>query len=55
MAEMTEIVDAAPPLSPAAAARVAHGEALRRAARQDFDRSPAELRFTALMAGAAGA
>jgi beta-N-acetylhexosaminidase len=53
MAEMAEIVDGAPPISPAAGARIARGEALRRHGREDFDRRAAELRFAELMAGTA--
>lgn len=52
MAEMAEIVDAAPPLSPMAQARIARGEALRAHGPEDFDRSAAELRFAELMATA---
>jgi beta-N-acetylhexosaminidase len=48
--EMSEIVAAAPPLSPAAWARIAHAEALRQNRRQDFDRDAAELRFAELFA-----
>ena len=54
MAEMAEIVDAARPISLAAAERIARGENLRRRAREDFDRGVAELRFAGLMAGATG-
>ena len=53
MAEMAEIVDAAPPISPEAEARIARGEARRLRERVDFDRRAAELRFEALMGGAA--
>jgi beta-N-acetylhexosaminidase len=52
--EMSEIVDAAPPLSPATWARIAHSEALRRSRQQDFDRDAAERRFAERFAGAAG-
>lgn len=55
MAEMVEIVDAARPISPASRARIARGETLRRRPPEDFDRRAAELRFAALMAGAATA
>jgi beta-N-acetylhexosaminidase len=51
MAEMAEIVKAAPPISPAAAERIGHGEALRRRARQGFDRAAAEHRLAALLTG----
>jgi beta-N-acetylhexosaminidase len=51
MAEMVEIIDAAPPISPAAEQRIARGEKLRRRARQGFDRDAAERRLAALMAG----
>jgi beta-N-acetylhexosaminidase len=54
MAEMAEIVDAARPISPAARARIARGDELRRRGREDFDRRAAELRFAELLAGAAG-
>ncbi len=50
MAEMAEIVDAAPPISPAAQVRIARGEALRRRGAEDFDRRAAELRFAELLA-----
>jgi len=53
MAEMAEIVDAARPISPAAADRIARGEARRLRPREDFDRDAAGLRFAALMAGTA--
>lgn len=48
--EMAEIVDAAPPISSAAQARIARGEALRRRWREDIDRRAAGLRFAELMA-----
>ena len=55
LAEMAEIAAAALPLSPRAAARIATGEALRRRAREPFERAAAERRFDALMApGPAG-
>jgi len=54
MAEMAEIVDAAPPISPAAGQRIAHGEARRLLTPEDFDRRVAELRLAELMAGAPG-
>jgi len=53
MAEMAEIVDAAPPISSAAGERIARGEALRRRAREDFARAAAKMRFAGLMAGTA--
>ncbi|MGC2412899.1 MAG: beta-N-acetylhexosaminidase [Stellaceae bacterium] len=53
IAEMAEIVEAAPPLSPLTRARIARGEALRRQSREDFDRDAAERRFAELMAGTA--
>jgi beta-N-acetylhexosaminidase len=53
MAEMAEIVDAAPPISPTARAWIARGEKLRRRPREDFDRRAAGLRFAELLAGAA--
>jgi beta-N-acetylhexosaminidase len=52
MAEMAEIA-AAPPLSPAAEARIARGEELRRRRREEFDRRATERRFADLMAGGA--
>ncbi len=55
LAEMAEIVDAASPLTPAAQARVARGEALRRRRREDIDRRAVGLRFGELMAGRGGA
>jgi len=54
MAEMAEIVDAARPISPAAAERIARGEARRLHPSEDFDRRAAELRLAELMAGTAG-
>jgi beta-N-acetylhexosaminidase len=53
MAEMAEIAAAAPPLSPAAEARIARGEELRRRRREEFDRRATERRFAELMAGGA--
>ena len=55
LSEMAEIVAAAPPISPAAQARIARGEALRRRWREDFDRRAGGLRLAELMAGAARA
>ena len=52
MAEMAEMVDAAPPISSAAGERIALGEKLRQRSREAFDRGAAELRFAELMAGA---
>jgi beta-N-acetylhexosaminidase len=54
MAEMAEIVDATPPISPAARERIARGEARRLRAREDFDRGAAGLRFAELVAGTVG-
>jgi beta-N-acetylhexosaminidase len=54
MAEMAEIVDAAPPISPAARERIARGEARRLRPLEDFDRGAADRRFAELMAGTAG-
>jgi beta-N-acetylhexosaminidase len=54
MAEMAEIVDAAPPISPAAEKRIARGDALRRRSWKAFDRGASEMRFAGLMAGAVG-
>jgi beta-N-acetylhexosaminidase len=55
LAEMAEIVDAAPPLSPAAEARIARGEALRQGSAAPFDRAGAVRRLAELMAGERGA
>ena len=52
MTEMVEIVDAATPLSPAAAARMARGEALRLSRHGGFVRDAAEARLDALLAAA---
>jgi beta-N-acetylhexosaminidase len=54
VAEMAEIADAAPPISPASEERITRGEKLRQRSREAFDRGAAELRFAGLMAGAAG-
>lgn len=54
LSEMVEIVEAAPPISPAAQARITRGEALRRRWREDVDRRAAGLRFAALMGRSAG-
>jgi beta-N-acetylhexosaminidase len=55
MAEMAEIADAAPPLSPAAEARIARGEAMRRRTRSPFDAAAAAARFAELLALRPGA
>ena len=55
LAQMAEIVEAAPPISPAAQARIAPAEGLRRGSRQDFDRHAAERRFAALTTATAAA
>jgi beta-N-acetylhexosaminidase len=52
--EMAAAVEATSPLTPAAAARLARGEALRRTSRRDFDRGAAEARFDALVGAMAG-
>jgi beta-N-acetylhexosaminidase len=52
LAEMAEIAEAAAPVTMAAAARIARGEALRRRRRRDFDRRRAESRFAELLARA---
>ena len=52
--EMTEIAETAPPISPATAARIARGEALRVGRSAQFDRVDAERRFAELMALAEG-
>ncbi|HYM73131.1 MAG TPA: beta-N-acetylhexosaminidase [Stellaceae bacterium] len=52
--EMAEAAEAALPLSPAAVARLARGEKLRRRSRTDFDRRAAEIRFDALTGALAG-
>jgi beta-N-acetylhexosaminidase len=54
LAEMEEVVAAAPPISPAAQARLARAEAWRRRGRTDVDRRAAGLRFAEIMARAAG-
>ncbi|HWD57126.1 MAG TPA: beta-N-acetylhexosaminidase [Stellaceae bacterium] len=53
LAAMCEAAAATPPLTPAAKARLARGEALRRRSREDFDRRAAEARFDAMIAGVA--
>jgi len=53
VAEMAEIVDAAPPISQTTRQRITRGEAMRRHGREDFDRRAAERRFDELMAGTA--
>ena len=55
LSEMREAAEAAAPLIPAAAARLARGEALRRNSIRDFDRREAELRFEAMTKAAMGA
>ncbi len=52
--DMAAAAEAAPPLSPATAARLARGEALRRQAGRDFDRAAAEARFDTLTGAMAG-
>jgi beta-N-acetylhexosaminidase len=52
--EMREAAEAAAPMTPAAAARVARGEALRRCSRRAFDRAEAEARFDRLLGTIAG-
>jgi beta-N-acetylhexosaminidase len=54
LAEMREAAASTTPMTPAALARVARGETLRRASFTAFDRHEAEARFDALI-GAAGA
>jgi hypothetical protein len=53
MAEMAEIVDAARPISPAAAERIARGEVRRLQQPEVFDRRAAEQRLAELLAGTA--
>jgi beta-N-acetylhexosaminidase len=48
-AEMVAVAEGSVPLSPAAAARLARGEALRRRSLTPFDRDAAEARFDALL------
>jgi beta-N-acetylhexosaminidase len=55
LAEMREAAEAAVPLMPEAAARLARGEALRLASRCDFDRAEAEARFDLLTGAPMGA
>jgi beta-N-acetylhexosaminidase len=52
--EMRKAAAAAAPMTPAAAARVARGEALRQASWEEFDRSEAEARFGELVGALAG-
>ena len=54
LSEMREAATAAPPLTPAAMARIARGEALRRGSVRDFDRREAEMRFEAMTRALAG-
>jgi beta-N-acetylhexosaminidase len=51
--EMTEIAEAAPPVTLAAGERIARGEALRRQSREDFDASAAPRRFAELVSNPA--
>jgi len=46
--EMRAVAEASAPLTPQAAARLARGEALRRASFREFDRAEAEARFVAM-------
>ncbi len=46
--EMADLAETAPPISAKTAVRLARGEAMRLAARRDFDRGAAEARFDAL-------
>ena len=55
LAEMEAVAEAAAPLSPQAQTRIARGEALRLASRQEFDRPAAEARFAELLGQAASA
>jgi beta-N-acetylhexosaminidase len=52
--EMRAAAEAAAPMTPAALARLARGEALRRAAQREFDRAEVEARFDALIGAATG-
>ncbi len=51
--EMAAVAETVRPISPATAQRLARGEALRLAARRDFDRRAAEARFDALIGAVA--
>jgi beta-N-acetylhexosaminidase len=51
--EMAAVAEMVRPISPETAQRLAQGEALRLALRQDFDRSAAEARFDALIGAVA--
>jgi beta-N-acetylhexosaminidase len=53
--EMVEIAEVAPPITPAAHARIVRGEAMRRRWREDIDRRAAGLRFAELISGPPGA
>jgi beta-N-acetylhexosaminidase len=53
--EMEAAAAGASPLTPEAAARIARGEALRRASFREFDRRAAEARFDALAGALTGA
>jgi beta-N-acetylhexosaminidase len=55
LAEMHEAAEAASRVTPVAAARVARGEALRRASWRAFDREEAEMRFDRLVGAPMGA
>ncbi|HTT81632.1 MAG TPA: beta-N-acetylhexosaminidase [Stellaceae bacterium] len=55
LAEMVEIVEAAAPLSPAAADRLARGEAMRQRAGRPFDARAGAARFGELLSGCNGA
>jgi hypothetical protein len=46
---MAAIAETAPPISGETAARLARGEAMRLAARREFDRGAAEARFDSLI------
>jgi beta-N-acetylhexosaminidase len=50
LAEMEEVAEVAPPLSPQAQTRLTRGEGLRLASRREFDRAAAEARFAELLA-----
>jgi beta-N-acetylhexosaminidase len=49
MGEMVEVIDAAPPVSPATEARIARGEELRRCSRRRFDAPAGAARFSVLL------
>ena len=54
LSEMREAAEATAPLTPAAMARIARGEALRRSSIRDFDRREAEVWFDAMTRALAG-